>query len=77
MSKKEKVQSKISIYCIYLAALLAAFLAILGFMFSSFFGGALPIWALVLCVVGLIIVGGGLGLVQLKLNHFCDELERL
>lgn len=77
MSKKDKVQSKINIYCIYLAGLLAAFLGILGFMFSSFFNATLPTWASILCIVGLVIVGAGLWLVQLKLNDFCDELERL
>ncbi|MCI7015022.1 MAG: hypothetical protein MR878_06570 [Campylobacter sp.] len=47
MSKKEKIQTKINIYCIYLATALASFVAIVGFIFTSF--ASLPVWLCGLC----------------------------
>ena len=75
MSKKEKIQTKINIYCIYLATALASFVAIVGFIFTSF--ASLPVWLCVVCAVGAVIVAAIIVLIQLHLNSFCDEIERL
>ena len=72
MSKKEKIQTKINIYCIYLATALASFVAIVGFIFTSF--ASLPVWLCGLCCRSC---DSGRVFIQLHLNSFCDEIERL
>ena len=50
-------------------------MAIVGFIFTSF--ASLPVWLCVVCAVGAVIVAAIIVFIQLHLNSFCDEIERL
>lgn len=75
MSKKENLQNKFNNFSIYLGTFLASFVAIIGYIISSF--NKIEMWLLVFCIVGLCVVASIIAVIQLHLNNINNEIERL
>lgn len=75
MSQKDRVNQKINNYHIYLASLLAGFLGLIGFIFTSF--DKSENWLIVLACVTCVCVMVLIALLQVKINKANDELGGL
>ena len=75
MSQKDRGNQKINNYHIYLASLLAGFLGLIGFIFTSF--GKSENWLIILACVACVGVMFLIALLQGKINKASDELGGL